>query len=249
MRHRRVILHTPPSPLTGPREPLVFHISHVHKYDTDEVFRFGERVSTEVRRTEGGIKVDLHDTEGGIFDFDRQCGSHGLFLCCVCVCVRFTLSLFTKRDRMAGSRFQSPFSHQLGPLNHPECKEICISLIVEQELTDDIVRFSLSCFCFRSPAVMLSPEAFSFPVLSPSLVSCGDARVHMVMPDMSPPGSAPCHPGRKPNQSRNIHVRTHRDYPLVCWFPARFAQTRARCLIVSPFGFQCFNVQRGVQSS
>lgn len=104
----------------------------------------------KVMRTEGGIKVDLHDTEEGIFDFDRQCGSHGLFLV---VFVFVYVLLYAYSQNVIGwlpPASNPHFLHQLAPLNPLERKEICISPIVEQELTDDIVR--VSRLAFVSPA-------------------------------------------------------------------------------------------------
>ena len=82
-------------------------------------------------RTEGVIKVGLM-MEERIFDFDRQCGSHArrpsLYLC---LCTSFTLSLFTKRDRVGARRFRSPFIFFSSPAQSESLRreQICISFL------------------------------------------------------------------------------------------------------------------------
>ena len=94
----------------------------------------------------------------------------------------------------------------LTTLSTPGCKQICICPLVERELTDDIVRVFLSCLCIRTPAVMLSPEAFHVQryllwfqsVTQGSIRSCQicQRRARSALP-VSSVGLRVCHPGRR----------------------------------------------------
>jgi len=60
-------------------------------------------------RTEGVIKVVFMMIEERIFDFDRRCGSRAeRSLLHLGLCKPFTLSLFTKRDRVAARPLPIP---------------------------------------------------------------------------------------------------------------------------------------------
>jgi len=149
-------------------ETLVVTPSSVHKYDVGGVSRFDKRVARAVMRTEGVIKVGLM-MEERIFDFDRQCGSHaGRFWFYLCLCTFFTLSLFTKRDRVGCSTL--PILITLAAL----VKSLQTgSKLVSLSCPTWIGRRPRPCGFFSHPSRMAVSGTCLSPVFSPSLASLG----------------------------------------------------------------------------
>ena len=120
--------------------------------------------------------------EERIFGFDRQCGSHaGRSLFYLCLCTSFTLSLFTKRDRVAARRFQSSFFLSItscAPRISPKRRQNWVFSCQTWTGRRAGTRFPFCLSFFRTPAEWPSPELLAFS----GFVQCST-----IMPDMSCP--------------------------------------------------------------
>ena len=93
----------------------------------DKPYRFDNRITPAVMRTQGVIKVTMMEERFSILIgcADLTAGVH---LLCLRLCTSFTLSLFAKRDRPVGAlHFQSPVFHHLPPAVSSQAKANSLS--------------------------------------------------------------------------------------------------------------------------
>ena len=170
-----------------------------------------------------------------------MCGSHlRRPPLCLCLCTSFTLSLFTKRDRVTGCRFQSPsFFYHLCRRMRRERKQICISFLsshvfivppsAERPPPETCISSLLGFPASTSSVAKRMPRYASFGTILSLLAWLPAVR-------RVPPFLFPARPELL--ISRNIDVRTPLPLP-----PVRLGEllnNEDLGLIVSPFSFSMF---------